>query len=70
MSAHNLGLALRKLLGAGTPREWKNRAGRLILRLPLWVAYQLSPENAVGLGSAVAGAGSSVHRSIKRRARP
>jgi hypothetical protein len=27
VSAFNLGLILRKLLGAGTPRELKNRAG-------------------------------------------
>ena len=29
----NLSLILRALLGAGTPREWKNRQGGLLLRL-------------------------------------
>jgi transposase len=33
VGAFNLSLILRKLLGAGTPREWKNRFGRLVLRL-------------------------------------
>jgi len=36
----NLSLILRKMLGAGTPRELKNRAGRLVLRLFLWVSGQ------------------------------
>src|SRR2546428_13969122 len=33
VAAFNLSLILRKLLGAGTPREWKNRFGRLVLTL-------------------------------------
>ncbi len=35
VGAFNLGLVLRKMLGAGTPRELKNRAASLILRLPV-----------------------------------
>ena len=35
VGAFNLSLILRKLLGAGTPREWKNRFGRLILTVYL-----------------------------------
>jgi len=31
VGAFNLSLILRQLLGAGTPREWKNRFGRLVL---------------------------------------
>src|SRR5664279_410081 len=31
VGAFNLSLILRKWLGAGTPREWKNRFGRLVL---------------------------------------
>jgi transposase len=31
VGAFNLSLILRKMLGAGTPREWKNRLGRLVL---------------------------------------
>jgi len=37
IGAFNLSLILRGLLGAGTPREWKNRRGVLILRLFLWL---------------------------------
>ena len=33
VGAFNLSLILRKLLGAGTPRELKNRAGRVFSRL-------------------------------------
>ena len=35
VGAFNLSLILRQLLGAGTPREWKNRFGRLVLALYL-----------------------------------
>src|SRR6201993_1796697 len=35
VGAFNLSLILRKLLGAGTPREWKNCFGRLVLTLYL-----------------------------------
>jgi transposase len=31
VGAFNLSLTLRKLMGAGTPREWKNRGSMLIL---------------------------------------
>jgi transposase len=33
VGAFNLSLILRKLLGAGTPRELKNRAGQVFSRL-------------------------------------
>jgi transposase len=33
VGAFNLSLILRKLLGAGTPRELKNRAGQVFLRV-------------------------------------
>ena len=35
VGAFNLSLILRQLLGAGTPREWKNRFGNLVLTLSL-----------------------------------
>ena len=35
VGAFNLSLILRQLLGAGTPREWKNRFGRFVLTLHL-----------------------------------
>jgi hypothetical protein len=42
VGAFNLSLILRKLLGAGTPRELKNRAGqvfsRLLRSLSCWLA--------------------------------
>jgi transposase len=56
VGAFNLSLILRKLLGAGTPRELKNRAVSLILRLLLRIACQFSPENASELESASTGA--------------
>jgi transposase len=65
VGAFNLSLILRKLLGAGTPREMKNRAASLILRLFLWVACQFSPEGALELGSAAAAAPPSANRAVK-----
>jgi len=38
VGAFNLGLVLRKMLGAGTPRELKGRAASLVLRLFEWLA--------------------------------
>jgi hypothetical protein len=35
VGAFNLSLILRLLLGAGTPRDWKNRFGRAVLTLYL-----------------------------------
>ena len=49
VGAFNLSLVLRKLLGAGTPREWKNRAGRLILRLFLWLTFAHQPRQCSGI---------------------
>jgi transposase len=61
VGAFNLSLVLRKLLGAGTPREWKNRAGRLILRLFLWLTFAHQPDSAVESGTpAIAHANYSV----------
>jgi len=42
VGAFNLSLILRKLLGAGTPREWKNRFGRLVLTLYLLFTCQIN----------------------------
>src|SRR5271165_463726 len=39
VGAFNLSLILRKLLGAGTPRELRNRSGRLVLSLLLLLWY-------------------------------
>ena len=35
VGAFNLSLILRKLMGAGTPREWKNRGGLLVFLVSL-----------------------------------
>jgi transposase len=57
VSAFNLSLVMRQLLGAGTPRELKNRAVRLVLRLFLWLVclYRsyctVEPQLPSGLGS-------------------
>ena len=46
VGAFNLSLILRKLLGAGTPRELRNRAGRVfwrLVRLPMGLTTTVSP---------------------------
>src|SRR5437879_6416360 len=42
VGAFNLSLILRKLLGAGPPREWKSRFGRLVLTLYLLFTCRIS----------------------------
>ena len=70
--AFNLSLILRKLLGAGTPRELKNRAGQAVsrlLRLVLCLMTTLSPARRL---TAAVGQhlGSSFHcRMLRHRSR-
>jgi hypothetical protein len=47
VGAFNISLILRKMLGAGTPRELKNRAARFVLRLFEWLTCNHRPLNAV-----------------------
>jgi len=47
VGAFNLSLILRKILGAGTPRELKNRATRLVLQILLFLVGQNRPESEV-----------------------
>jgi transposase len=47
VGAFNLSLILRMLLGAGTPREWKNRQGELLLRLFLLLKCWNGPNRPV-----------------------
>ena len=54
VGAFNLSLILRQLLGAGTPREWRNRGGVLILRLFLLLTCWNEPNSAVQSGSLTA----------------
>jgi hypothetical protein len=51
VGAFNLSLILRKILGAGTPRELKNRATRLVLRIFRLLTCRNRPKSAVGAGS-------------------
>jgi transposase len=50
VGAFNLSLILRMLLGAGTPREWKNRQGELLLHLFLLLKCCNEPNRPVVLG--------------------
>jgi transposase len=76
VGAFNLSLVLRKLLGAGTPREWKNRAARLVLRLFWSLTRRYRTDSAVQPGTpavlAVAEAIRSVnpHRWPRRNSAP
>jgi transposase len=52
VGAFNISLILRKMLGAGTPRELKNRAVRLVLRLFEWLACNHLPVGAATYSNA------------------
>jgi len=47
VGAFNLGLVLRKMLGAGTPRELKNRALCLVLRMIEWLTCRYRPDGEI-----------------------
>ena len=47
VGAFNLSLILRKILGAGTPRELKNRATTLVLQILLFLVGQNRPDSEV-----------------------
>ena len=69
VGAFNLSLVLRKMLGAGTPREWKNRSGVLILRLWLWLTCSQGPNRSVELGSFAVPEVRDANRSVQPRCR-
>ena len=52
VGAFNISLILRKMLGAGTPRELRNRAVRLVLRLFDWLTCNHRPVGAVKTSNA------------------
>ena len=56
VGAFNLSLILRKLLGAGTPRELKNRAGRVFSRLVRCLLHLLAAGSPTRLLTPAAGA--------------
>jgi transposase len=70
VSAFNLSLILRKLLGAGTPRELRNQAVSLVLRLFLWLVQQFSSGCALELRSDATTAAPATNRPIKLHTRP
>ena len=47
VGAFNISLILRKMLGAGTPRELKHRAASFVLRLVEWLTCNDLPAGAV-----------------------
>ena len=73
VGAFNLSLILRKLLGAGTPREWKNRAGTLVLLVYLLLTRRITPNRFQGNQSAIsrtkyfAGSRSQIRRWRRRK---
>jgi transposase len=70
VGAFNLSLILRKLLGAGTPREWKNRAGVLILRFFLLLTCSNGPNRPLKPGSFAVLDVRDANRSVNPRCRP
>jgi transposase len=69
VGAFNLSLVLRQLMGAGTPREWKNRSGALILRLWLWLPYSRGPNRWVEFGGFAVPEVRDANRSVQPRCR-
>jgi hypothetical protein len=55
VGAFNLSLILRKLLGAGTPREWKNRAARVFSQLLRFLLGLRKSVSRIRLRSSAAG---------------
>jgi transposase len=65
VGAFNISLILRKMLGAGTPRELKNRAVALVLRLHEWITRRYQPGGAVNFRTAPIPALTGTCRSVK-----
>jgi transposase len=69
VSAFNLSLVMRQLLGAGTPRELKNRATRLVLLVFRLLTGRNRPESIVEPGTASALASSGIYSPSRPRCR-
>ena len=69
VSAFNLSLIMRKLMGAGTPRELKNRAVQLVLRLFLLLTWRNRPTGTFEPRTPSALGSVGICRSIKPRCR-
>src|SRR5664280_304271 len=65
VGAFNISLILRKMLGAGTPRELKNQAVRFISRLFQWLTCNYPPDGAVKSSNAPILAPSGLSRSVR-----
>jgi transposase len=70
VSAFNLSLVMRQLLSAGTPRELKNRAARLVFRLFLLLTCRYRPDNPIEPRTAAVLAHPGACRSVRPRCRP
>ena len=69
VGAFNLSLILRKRLGAGTPRELKNRAVRLVLRLLEYLACCYRPNREAKSRTRPVLASPGTHHPLRRRSR-
>src|SRR5664280_1286702 len=69
VGAFNLSLILRKILGAGTPRELKNRATRLVLQIFRLLTCRNRPQSAVGARTTSVINTTAADRSIRQRCR-
>jgi hypothetical protein len=66
VGAFNISLVLRKMLGAGsTPRELRNRAARLLLRLFEWLTCRYRPIGVVESRTTPVLALFGIYRSVK-----
>jgi hypothetical protein len=69
VGAFNLSLILRKILGAGTPRELKNRATRLLLQIFRLLTCWNRPKSAVAARTTSVRNTTAADRSIHQRCR-
>jgi transposase len=70
VGAFNISLVLRKMLGAGKPRELKNRAASLVLRLIGSLFNLFRPNSAVESSTRLVHAHLGRNRSIRLRCQP
>ena len=69
VGAFNLSLILRKILGAGTPRELKNRTTRLFLQIFRLLTCRDRPKSAVGARTTSVLNTTVANRSLRHRCR-
>jgi hypothetical protein len=69
VSAFNLSLIMRQLLGAGTPRELKNRAIWLVLRIFRLLTCQIQPNSVLEPRTPTVLDSPGAYRSIRPRCR-